>query len=165
MPGFECGGGGCWTGSPPPFAGIRRRFFTSFSPRGPFNSLHWAASLPSSPHASPLQQHSVSHRLKSPSPSVRGGSRREGKKNQYNTKQWLIGLGVRCAERSLLYIMYGGRLMVSVLADKWTVSISPVCRSAGWRGEARAQALTQKADKRTRTYRPEMRVNKCLYAG
>lgn len=50
----------------------------------------------------------------------------EGGKNQYNTKQWLIGLRVRCAERSLLYIMYGGRLMVSVLADKWTVSISPV---------------------------------------
>lgn len=50
----------------------------------------------------------------------------EGGKNQYNTKQWLIGLRVRCAERSLLYIMYGGQLMVSVLADKWTVSISPV---------------------------------------
>lgn len=50
----------------------------------------------------------------------------EGGKNQYNTKQWLIGLRVRCAERSLLYIMYGSQLMVSVLADKWTVSISPV---------------------------------------
>lgn len=58
--------------------------------------------------------------LKSPSPSMRGV------KNQYNTKQWLIGLRVQCAERSLLYIMYGGQLMVSVLADKWTVSISPV---------------------------------------
>lgn len=58
--------------------------------------------------------------LKSPSSSMKGG------KNQYNTKQWLIGLRVRCAERSLLYIMYGGQLMVSVLADKWTVSISPV---------------------------------------
>lgn len=55
--------------------------------------------------------------------------------------------------------MYGGRLMVSVLADKWTVSISPcVCRSAGWRGEVRAQVLTQKVDKRTRTFRQEMRV-------
>lgn len=57
--------------------------------------------------------------------------------------------------------------MVSVLADKWTVSISPVCPLAGWRGEGRggaacAQALTQKADERTRTYRAEMRANKCL---
>lgn len=54
------------------------------------------------------------------------GKKKKRKKNQYNTKQWLIGLRVRCAERSLLYIMYGGQLMVSVLADKWTVSISPV---------------------------------------
>lgn len=93
-----------------------------------------------------------------------GGGAGAGKKNQYNTKQWLIGLGVRCAERSLLYIMYGGQLMVSVLADKWTVSISPVCRSPGWRAEVRTRALTQKAHKRARTYRPEMRVNECLHA-
>lgn len=93
----------------------------------------------------------------------RGGE--GGRKNQYNTKQWLIGLGVCCAERSLLYIMYGGRLMVSVLADKWTVSISP-CVSIARRGEGRCatQALTQKADKRTRTSRPAMGVNKCWYA-
>lgn len=64
-------------------------------------------------------QHSVSA-LKSPSSSMKGG------RNQYNTKQWLIGLRVRCAERSLLYIMYGGQLMVSLLADKWTISVSPV---------------------------------------
>lgn len=33
----------------------------------------------------------------------------EGGENQYNTKQWLIGLRARCAERSRLYIMYGGQ--------------------------------------------------------
>lgn len=49
----------------------------------------------------------------------------EGGKNQYNTKQWLTGLKVHCAERSLLYIMYGGQLMVNVLADKWTVKHLP----------------------------------------
>lgn len=54
--------------------------------------------------------------------------------------------------------------MVSVLADKWTVSISPVCRSPGWRAEVRTRALTQKAHERARTYRPEMRVNECLHA-
>lgn len=69
-------------GGPAPLAGIRRCFLASLSPRGPFNSLHSAASLPSSPLASPLRltrRHSVSHRLKSPSPSARGGSRRVGR--------------------------------------------------------------------------------------
>lgn len=71
-----------YRGPCPPLAGIHLCFLASFSPRGPFNSLHSAASLPSSPLASPLRQtrrHSVSHRLKSPSPSARGGSRRAGR--------------------------------------------------------------------------------------
>lgn len=45
-----------YRGGPAPLAGIRRCFLASFSPRGPFNSLHSAASLPSSPLASPLRQ-------------------------------------------------------------------------------------------------------------
>lgn len=93
----------------------------------PCPSLHWAFSilytplLLPSPLLSPDKAALSLSPLKSPSPSMEGGG-----KNQYNTKQWLIGLRVQCAERSLLYIMYGGQLMVSVLADKWTVSISPV---------------------------------------
>ncbi|CAF99503.1 unnamed protein product [Tetraodon nigroviridis] len=80
----------------------------------------------------------------------------EGGKNQYNTKQWLIGLRVRCAERSLLYIMYGGRLMVSVLADKWTVSISPVRSSH--RGDALSFLHTH-----THTHTHTHRVKTNLY--
>ena len=94
------------------------RLSVSFSMQSLFNSLHSIASaLPS-----PFSRHSGTQSL-SPQITV---SIYEGGENQYNTKQWLIGLRVRCAERSLLYIMYGGQLMVSVLADKWTVSISPV---------------------------------------
>lgn len=90
----------------------------SFSMQSLFNSLHSIAfALPS-----PFTRHSGTQSL-SAQITV---SIYEGGKNQYNTKQWLIGLRVQCAERSLLYIMYGGQLMVSVLADKWTVSISPV---------------------------------------
>lgn len=90
----------------------------SLSTQGLFSSLHSIAfALPS-----PFSRHSGTQSL-SPQITV---SIYEGGENQYNTKQWLIGLRVRCAERSLLYIMYGGQLMVSVLADKWTVSISPV---------------------------------------
>lgn len=89
------------------------------SARPAFSILYTPLLLPS---PSPLCRH---HSTQSLSPQITVFIY-EGGKNQYNTKQWLIGLRVRCAERSLLYIMYGGRLMVSVLADKWTVSISPV---------------------------------------
>lgn len=87
----------------------------SFSTQSLFNSLRSIA-LPS-----PFSRH---HGTQSLSPQITVSIYGRGGKNQYNTKQWLIGLRVRCAERSLLYIMYGGQLMVSVLADKWTVSIS-----------------------------------------
>lgn len=90
----------------------------SFSTPSLFNSSHSIAfALPS-----PFTRHSGTQSL---SPQITVSIYERGK-NQYNTKQWLIGLRVQCAERSLLYIMYDGKLMVSVLADKWTVSISPV---------------------------------------
>lgn len=95
-----------------------RVLFVSFSTTSLFISLHSIAfALPC-----PFTRHSGTQSL-SPQITI---SIYEGAENQYNTKQWLIGLRVQCVERSLLYIMYGCQLMVSVLADKWAISISPV---------------------------------------
>lgn len=77
-----------------------------------FFTLQWVRPPSFSPNTA---AHGLSL-LKSPSPTVRD------KKNQYNTKQWLISLRVQCAERSPLYIMYNVQLMVSVCAAEWMVS-------------------------------------------
>lgn len=89
-------------------------------------SPHWVFSILSTPLLFALPSSFSRHSgTQSHSPHITVSIYDRGK-NQYNTKQWLIGLRVQCAERSLLYIMYGSQLMVSVLADKWTLSISPV---------------------------------------